>query len=228
MTSDFSKSIYGILAAGLFLLIVSACNRPVPTPTTVPEAAIRQTAAAVTLEAQLTEVASGTFPTQPLEPPTAAAGEQPTATPGEPASNPSEAPEPTAIPVSGSCDQAEFVADVNIPDGTQFQPGATFEKTWRLMNTGDCDWDSNYSLVFVDGDSMNGPAAVTLTADAVPPGGEIEITVSLTAPFVPGVYRGNWKLRTPSGQIFGVGSDGTKVFWVEIEVLGDVTATPES
>ncbi|MDX1437779.1 MAG: NBR1-Ig-like domain-containing protein [Anaerolineales bacterium] len=212
----------------VFVLALTACNRPVPTPTTAPEAAIRQTAAAVTLEAQLTEVASGVFPTQTPMPETAEPGQAATATQGQPAENPTDIPQPSATPASGSCDQAEFVADVNIPDGTQFQPGDTFNKTWRLKNTGDCSWDSNYSLVFIDGDSMGGPAAVTLTSELVSPGGEVEVTISLTAPFVPGVYRGNWKLRTPSGEIFGVGSDGSKEFWVEIEVVGDGTATPES
>ena len=31
------------------------------------------------------------------------------------------------------CDNATFVSDVNVPDGTEFQPGASFTKTWRLQ-----------------------------------------------------------------------------------------------
>jgi hypothetical protein len=145
-----------------------------------------------------------------------------------PAASPATATQaPAATQSSGTCDRAEFLEDVTIPDGTPFQPGETFEKTWRLQNTGDCEWDSNYSLVFVDGDAMNGPAAVTLTSTVVPPGEEVTISVMLTAPFVPGTYRGNWKLRNPAGEVFGVGSDGENDFWVEIEVVGGETPTPE-
>ena len=32
---------------------------------------------------------------------------------------------------------------------------------------------------------------------------------------------------TQRGEIFGVGSDGENDFWVEIEVVGDETPTPE-
>jgi hypothetical protein len=123
------------------------------------------------------------------------------------------------------CNRAGFVRDVTVPDGTDFAPGATFEKTWRLENTGACTWDSSYSLVFVDGDAMGGPAASALTAGTVPPGGEIDVTVQLTAPESPGSYRGNWKLRNPAGVLFGLGSDGDREFWVEIDVI-EPTATP--
>lgn len=208
------------------LLALTACNRPVPTPTTAPEAAVQQTAAAVTLEAQLTSIASGIVPSETAVPTVAnpAQGGGQTSTEAPPAT---ESTIPTITLSVSSCELADFVADVSIPDGTQFQAGEAFEKTWRLKNTGDCLWDSNYSLVFMDGDSMGGPAAVTLTGNVVGPGEEIDITVSLTAPFVPGTYRGNWKLRTPSGKIFGVGTEGDKVFWVEIEVVGDETPTPD-
>ena len=35
-----------------------------------------------------------------------------------------------------SVDLAEFVADVTVPDGTDFTPGETFVKTWQLRNAG--------------------------------------------------------------------------------------------
>src|SRR5512143_3278895 len=39
-----------------------------------------------------------------------------------------------------SCDWAQFVADVTVPDGTSYAPGTTFTKTWRLKNIGSCTW----------------------------------------------------------------------------------------
>ena len=49
-----------------------------------------------------------------------------------------------------ACDQAAFIRDVTVPDGSPFAPGETFTKTWRLQNTGTCTWTtSNYTLVYV-------------------------------------------------------------------------------
>jgi len=33
-----------------------------------------------------------------------------------------------------SCNWAQFVTDVTVPDGTYLAPGTTFTKTWRLKN----------------------------------------------------------------------------------------------
>jgi hypothetical protein len=32
----------------------------------------------------------------------------------------------------------------SIPDGTQFDRGDVFTKTWTLRNVGTCDWNENY------------------------------------------------------------------------------------
>jgi hypothetical protein len=59
----------------------------------------------------------------------------------------------------------------------------------------------------------------------------VDITISLTAPVTAGTYRGYWKLKNSSGVPFGIGSAGTKSFWVEIKVAGTaitpvITVTP--
>jgi len=48
---------------------------------------------------------------------------------------------PTVSPAG--CDRASFIADVRVPDGTLFTPGAAFSKTWRLKNSGSCTWTSS-------------------------------------------------------------------------------------
>lgn len=53
---------------------------------------------------------------------------------------------PTSASAS-SCDWAQFITDVTVPDGTKYEPGETFEKTWRLKNIGTCTWTISYSLV---------------------------------------------------------------------------------
>ncbi|HGJ66308.1 TPA: hypothetical protein ENS27_13160, partial [bacterium] len=50
---------------------------------------------------------------------------------------------------AGRCNWAGFVADVTVPDGTSFAPGAAFIKTWRLKNIGTCTWTGKYGLSFV-------------------------------------------------------------------------------
>ncbi|MBN1810234.1 MAG: HEAT repeat domain-containing protein [Anaerolineae bacterium] len=101
----------------------------------------------------------------------------------------SETPVP---PPSGCTPDAVFEGDVTIPDGTQIKVGQTFVKTWRIRNTGTCDWDASYRLVFVDGEQMSGVDSV-----AVPetPAGEVaSVSVDLVAPLEGGTHRGYWRM----------------------------------
>jgi len=97
-----------------------------------------------------------------------------------------------------TCDQAQFIADVTVPDGTPFSPGAAFTKTWRLKNIGSCAWTTSYALVFDTGTIMGGPAAVNLPSN-VAPGQTVDISINLTAPGNAGHYIGYWKFRNSSG-----------------------------
>jgi len=118
---------------------------------------------------------------------------------------------------AAACDWAQFVADVTVPDGTTYAPGATFTKTWRLKNIGTCNWTTNYALVFDSGTQMGAPAAVNFPSN-VAPGQTVDLTVNLTAPNAAGNYFGYYKLRNASGAIFGIGYYANKAFWVEINV----------
>jgi hypothetical protein len=117
---------------------------------------------------------------------------------------------------------------VTYPDGTDVAPGTTFVKTWRLRNNGTCTWNSSYTLVFVSGDAMSGPAAQALTTGTVAPGQEIDISVTLKAPATPKTYTGIWKLRNGAGVIFGLGEDASKAFFVKIDVVQAITPTPQA
>lgn len=173
-------------------------------------AAQTQTSVAQTIEAQLTQIAANPQSTpSPLVPaPTAL---PPTLAPGETPA----APVPT---LSENCDHATFLADVTVPDGTTFEPGQTFVKTWRLRNDGACTWNAGYAVIFDQGDAMGSPASFPLTSSEVNPGEDVEISVTLQSPAEPGEYRGDWKLRNAAGQIFGLGNSGTSSFWVLVNV----------
>ncbi len=118
-------------------------------------------------------------------------------------------PPPPFTPVPYPCspcypcyDKAAFVADVTVPDCSQLDPGTSFDKIWRLRNTGTCAWDTSYQLVFVGGSQLNAPSAVSLP-QGVPPGYTVEITVPMVAPDAAGTYRSQWQMRNPGGRNFG-------------------------
>ena len=131
---------------------------------------------------------------------------------------------PTIPPPPSTCDRAQFIADVTVPDGTTFTPGSTFKKTWRLKNIGTCTWTTAYSLIFDSGEKMGGPDSAPMPTN-VAPGQTVDISVNLVAPNAGGTYRGYWKFKNSTGAPFGIGSAGTKSFWVEIKVSGP-TPTP--
>ena len=130
------------------------------------------------------------------------------------------------LPTSASaatCDWAQFVSDVTVPDGAKYEPGATFKKTWRLKNIGTCTWTTSYSLVFDSGAQMGAPASIKFPSE-VKPGATIDISADMTAPSAAGHYRGYWKFKNASGVLFGIGYTANRPWWVDI----NVTSTPPS
>lgn len=190
--------------------------------------------AAVTQAALSTEIASqpsATLTLPPTEGPTSTETPiPPSETPLQPSSTPlptfTPVPSltpvpPSATPVPIPCDQASFVSDVTIPDGTVISPGATFTKTWRLKNTGTCTWTTSYALIFTGGEQMKASSQIPLSAD-VTPGSTVDVSVTFTAPTSDGKYRSSWKIKNNNGVQFGTGSRGAS-FYVEIEVKSSTT-----
>src|SRR5690606_11879693 len=85
-------------------------------------------------------------------------------------------------------DNAEFVGDITIPDGTEMAPGQAFTKIWRIKNNGTSTWTSAYKLHFDHGSQMSGPNDVSLPNN-VAPGQEVDISVNLVSPLGIGNYR---------------------------------------
>jgi hypothetical protein len=209
--------------AGLFItmsvigvvILLAGCNFPVAEPTQGPQ--IMYTLAAQTLQARR-NIAEGTpRPTMTYS--------GPLTTPAGKATVPlglTQQTTPTSRPPDGiaplPCDRAHFVADVTIPDDTPIQAGMVFVKTWRIVNGGSCTWIPGYALVFAGGHAFGAPAATPLSGE-VPPGSEVDITLHLTAPTEPGIYQGDWKLRSAAGVYFGFGGDGSETIWTRIQVV---------
>jgi hypothetical protein len=158
----------------------------------------------------------------PTEEPTAtlAAGATDASTAGAAASDTPAVSLATGVPSptpGGPCiNNAHFVADVTVPDGTQYMPGQPVDKQWRVKNTGTCDWDADYRLVLVSGNAMGAPSEVALYPAKA--GSEAVLELNMIAPADPGAYTGRWQARSPSAKLFG-----DRVF-VTINVIG-ITAT---
>lgn len=156
--------------------------------------------------------------------PTAAAPGADTATPAATTTPAAGSPVPPGTAQSG-VDKAEFVADVTVPDGTNFTPGEAFVKTWRIKNVGTNTWGADYLLVFAKGEQMGGPQTVALPG-RVGPDETVEVSVNMTAPDRLGSYTGFWQFRTPAGQPFGIGSEANQPLYVQINVTPGASGSP--
>ena len=216
------------------IFLLAACNLPSNAPASTPESNVDPVQ--LTIEAinvQKTIEAQNQQPDQPTDQlPTA---DQPQSLPSATSDviaptntpQPSFTPFPTATktklptqtPTEVPCLKATFITDVTIPDGKDFEPGDSFTKTWRLMNSGSCTWTSGYKIIFDHGDQMGGNAQKQLTASSVAPGQTVDVSINMIAPASEGTYQGYWKLKDPQGEEFGIGSDGDSEIWVKIDVI---------
>lgn len=96
---------------------------------------------------------------------------------------------------TSSCEIAQYVLDLTIPDGTIMSPNQRFIKKWRVQNIGSCSWEG-FSLAFDSGEQMGGPASNSF--GVVNPGQGYDFELNLTSPSVPGSYRGYWKIYNAS------------------------------
>lgn len=101
------------------------------------------------------------------------------------------------------CDDAQFVADLTVPDGTVFKPGQDFDKVWRVKNTGTCTWDEGYTFAY-GGGSLDGYNIVIKAKDKfVAPGATFDFGVHLTASLAPNTYQECWSMMNDKGYYFG-------------------------
>lgn len=185
-------SAVGTLAASFFLtqtaLVPPATETftPSPLPTSTPLSLSTATAPPPTQPILInTPLATPTFLLTPFATPT---GTQFT---------------PTANPtlLASGCNNLQLLRDETIPAGTVLQPREPFTKTWKVANTGTCDWVYLYHLVFVSGDSMGG--STQRLSKVIPPGKWTQLSVNLEAPRQPGNYTGIWRFADQDGKVFG-------------------------
>ncbi|RWS12850.1 hypothetical protein B4U79_08434 [Dinothrombium tinctorium] len=103
-----------------------------------------------------------------------------------------------------------FVKDVTIGEGEEVPPNTRFTKTWRIQNSGNERWPMGCVLRFVAGDQMTSCERVIL--DPLEPGHMTDVSVEMLSPSKAGIYQGQWRISTATGQYFG------EVIWVILTV----------
>jgi hypothetical protein len=188
-----------VLTLTLLASLLYACGPATPAEPTFSVDAIH-TFAAETVIVELTQTARAVTPTSTATAtevviPTLEVTLPPVATIA-PTNNPFE-----TTPTQVLCDDAVWVSDVTVPDGTQMSPGQDFVKTWSVRNTGSCTWGTGYIPIFAFGERMGGiPEPLTGT---VAPGEEVEISVRFKAPSSTGEYSSTWRMANASNVPFG-------------------------
>jgi len=192
-----------------FLLILSACTSPAaPEPTQDISELVNQIAG--TIQAGYTQTAlamptatSTPEPTLTLEP---SATPQPlvVVTPTLAASPTLSGPTPLPIDPStaNGCYNAALVANVTVPPGSAYKAGDDFTKTWRLINTGTCDWTADFKITYVGGDLFG--SDTTKIRQRVGVGSIADISLEMEAPDgLSGTVVSNWQMATDTGSLFG-------------------------
>lgn len=108
---------------------------------------------------------------------------------------------PTPTPAIECNNDAKFISDLSIPDGTHLRPGTVFTKTWQIRNTGQCAWSIDHQLRFIGGATLN-IARVNLPRPVIV-SATLDLSIVLTAPVTAGSYNARWRLFAADGAPFG-------------------------
>ena len=151
----------------------------------------------------------------PFKAPTVAAPPAtPTSTPAPTSATPLTTP--TAKPCTNNL---TYIEDVNIPDGSEVLPGVPLIKQWKVKNSGDCNWNDQYHLKFMDGMEMGAePEQALYPARS---GSEAIITLRFTSPPKARTYFSSWQAHDPSGIPFG------DPIYIEFVVNPELTPTSQ-
>ncbi|MGI6258316.1 MAG: NBR1-Ig-like domain-containing protein [Anaerolineaceae bacterium] len=226
-----NKNIFLILA-GLIIasMVLGACqSNAVPTLTEEEMAlqvagtrsAIATQNAIETLVAKVTELSvqptCPVCPTCPLPPTATIPPPTPTVDPNLPTATPVTAP----VDTGRRCLQFEFLGDVNYPPGTVVKPGTKFDKTWRVRNTGTCEWTVEFDLVMSGGEAFGTNKRADIK-EVVYPGDVVELTIrDLVAPMTAGTYYSYWMVAAPDGARVGYGPNQQWGLGIQIVVSND-------
>ncbi len=111
--------------------------------------------------------------------------------------------EPQVLPTSPSTciNDARFVEDLTVPDGSVAAPGEVMDKRWAVLNAGTCDWGAGYRLVRIDDGPIDAPQELALYPARA---GESGVwSIQIIAPQQSGDQVASWQAQSPDGAFFG-------------------------
>jgi hypothetical protein len=183
-------------------LLIVACGPSAAPQEPTPDVALVRTSAASTVISQFTLTAAAFTPTTSI--PTNTSAPEATA-PAAATATATGAVIAQVTNLSGTpetlCESLSYISDVNVPDNTVMSPGQDFIKTWKVRNSGSCEWGAGYVLAYADYDDQMSGQFVALT-DVVLPGEEVDVSVQFKAPAQAGTYVSAWSMRNPAGAFF--------------------------
>jgi hypothetical protein len=213
------KKVMKFLVISILMISLSACGKnkePEATPTESLSMEDVHTAVVLTLTEQAAHFSPTPEPTQTI---TNTFTPVPTNTVQATLPVATSAQATVSNSTANGCNDAVYVSDVTIPDGTEIAPGSKFTKTWSVKNTGSCSWDTSYQLVHISGETMG--ASSTKLSGVINVGLSGNISVEMTAPTKAGTYYSYWKMADSAGNRFG----GQMYVMIKVTGNGTVTAT---
>jgi len=101
-------------------------------------------------------------------------------------------------PVDHKLFGSTFVKDITIPDNASVAAGSKVVKTWLVKNTGKVTWSGEIKVI-----NLKTGKTEDFAVPVAQPGQEVEVSVNLTIPAVPGKYRSPSFSLAYKGKSFG-------------------------
>ncbi len=120
----------------------------------------------------------------------------------------------TPAPVS-HCPLAQVTRET-LPAGSNVIQGQWLIKQWTVLNAGDCEWTTDFAIVYYDGERFNLPLVKNFHVGVLPDDFFI-ITFEFAAPQALGTHKSWWMMRSTTGELFGNGP-GDIPLYIEINV----------
>ncbi len=128
---------------------------------------------------------------------------------------------PTAtLPASAyGCNNLTLLYDI-YPNGSNImKPGQNFTMTWKVHNSGTCEWKSYYRLTLVSGTNFDAPNVNI--GKIIAPDRNPEVSLNMDAPRKTGTFTAYYRMADGDGHMFGA------TLVVSIKVQNDATDTPQ-
>lgn len=126
---------------------------------------------------------------------------------------------PTATLTSGGfgCNNLALLYEIYPNGSNEVKPGEAFFMSWKVHNSGTCEWKSYYRLSFVSGTNMD--PRINNLGKIIPVDKNPEISIQLDAPNRTGSFTAHFRMSDGNGNLFG------STLPVTIKVVGDPTNT---